>query len=88
MLNTADRKKRGHGEDSVYIDHASECRDCEHHSGCLGQWRGSVSLGFGPDGRRQCRRVSGRIKTQTKDKQSGRLVSGLAQQALTCADAG
>jgi hypothetical protein len=31
VLNTADRKKRGYGEGSVYFDHASECRDCEHH---------------------------------------------------------
>jgi hypothetical protein len=44
---------------------------------------GSVSLGFGPDGRRLRRRVSGRIKTQTKDKQSGRLVNGQLNGHLT-----
>jgi len=31
VLNTADRKKRGYGEDSIYFDHASACRDGEHH---------------------------------------------------------
>ena len=40
----AGRKGRGWGEDSIYFDHASECRDPEHHRGCVGRWRGSVSL--------------------------------------------
>ena len=64
----ADRKRRGWGEDSIYFDHASECRDPHHHRGCLGRWRGSVSLGFGPDGRRVRRKVGGRTKTEVKDK--------------------
>ena len=64
----ADRKRRGWGEDSIYFDHASDCRDPRHHRGCLGRWRGSVSLGFGPDGRRVRRKVGGRTKTEVKDK--------------------
>ncbi len=64
----ADRKRRGYGEDSIYFDHSSDCRDSQHHRGCPGRWRGSVSLGFGPDGRRIRRKVSGRTKTEVKDK--------------------
>ncbi len=63
-----DRKRRGYGEDSIYFDHTSECRDAEHHRGCRGRWRGSVSLGFGPDGKRVRPKVSGRTKTEVKDK--------------------
>jgi integrase len=64
----ADSKRRGYGEDSIYFDHASDCRDAQHHRGCVGRWRGSVSLGFGPDGKRVRRKVSGRTKTEVKDK--------------------
>jgi hypothetical protein len=41
----ADGKRRGYGEDSIYFDHASDCRDGQHHRGCQGRWRGSISLG-------------------------------------------
>ena len=63
-------KRRGHGEDSIYFDHqvGSECRDSRVHRGCAGRWRGVVSLGFGPDGKRVRRKVSGRTKTEVKDK--------------------
>jgi integrase len=61
-------KRRGYGEDSIYFDHTSDCCDRQHHRGCPGRWRGSVSLGFGPDGRRVRRKVSGRTKTEVKDK--------------------
>ena len=64
----ADGKRRGYGEDSIYFDHASDCRDGQHHRGCQGRWRGSISLGFGADGRRIRRKVSGRTKTEIKDK--------------------
>ena len=64
----AGRKRRGYGEDSIYFDHAGECRDGEHHRSCPGRWRGSVSLGFGPDGKRVRRVVNGRTKTEVKDK--------------------
>jgi integrase len=64
----ADRTRRGYGEDSIYFDHASDCRDRQHHRGCPGRWRGSVSLGFGPDGKRIRRKVSGQTKTEVKDK--------------------
>lgn len=63
-------KRRGHGEDSIYFDHqsGSECRDAKFHKGCRGRWRGVISLGSGADGRRVRRKVSGRTKTEVKDK--------------------
>jgi integrase len=64
----SDTKRRGYGEDSIYFDHASDCRDTQRHRGCQGRWRGSVSLGSGPDGKRRRRKVSGRTKTEVKDK--------------------
>jgi integrase len=64
----ANGKRRGYGEDSIYFDHASDCRDGQHHRGCPGRWRGSVSMGFGADGKRIRRKVSGRTKTEVKDK--------------------
>jgi integrase len=68
VLSMPGRKRRGFGEDSIYFDHAGECRDGEHHRSCPGRWRGSVSLGFGPDGKRVRRVVNGRTKTVVKDK--------------------
>lgn len=64
----AGSKRRGYGEDSIYFDHASDCEDPLHHRGCPGRWRGSISLGFGPNGKRVRRKVSGRTKTEVKDK--------------------
>jgi integrase len=61
-------KRRGYGEDSIYFEHTSDCRDAQHHRSCLGRWRGSVSLGFGPGGKRVRRKVSGRTKTEVKGK--------------------
>ena len=55
MATTAHRRNRG--DDSIYFDAANNC------------WAGAVSLGFTPDGKRRIRRkVTGRTKTQVKDK--------------------
>ena len=55
MATTA--RRRNHGDDSIYFDAANNC------------WTGAVSLGFAPDGKRRIRRkVTGRTKTQVKDK--------------------
>ena len=63
-------RRRGWGEDSIHFEHrGGPCRDAERHNGCPGVWRGAVSLGFTPDGRRRIRRkVSGKTKTAVKDK--------------------
>ena len=54
MATTA---RRSRGDDSIYFDAANNC------------WTGAVSLGFAADGKRRIRRkVTGRTKTEVKDK--------------------
>jgi len=60
--------RRGWHEDAIYFDHDGPCRDSERHRHCKGRWRGSVSLGFGPDGKRVRPRVSGKTKTIVQDR--------------------
>jgi len=64
----ADTRRRGYGEDGIYFDHAGECRDSRYHKGCDGRWRGVISLGFGADGKRRRKKVSGKTKTEVRDK--------------------
>jgi len=64
----AETRRRGYGEDAIYFDHAGDCRDGKHHKGCPGRWRGVVSLGFGPDGKRRRKKVSAPTKTEVRDK--------------------
>jgi integrase len=60
--------RRGFGDDAIYFDHSGDCRDARLHKGCPGRWRGAVSLGYGPDGKRIRRKVSGHTKQDVKDK--------------------
>ncbi len=48
--------RRGHGEGSVYRDAANAT------------WVGAISLGWRPDGTRIRRKVTGRTKTEVRDK--------------------
>jgi integrase len=64
----AETRRRGYGEDAIYFDHTGECRDRRHHKGCPGRWRGVVSLGFDSGGKRQRKKVSGKTKTEVRDK--------------------
>lgn len=50
------RQSAGYGEDAIYWDESK------------GRWYGSVSLGFDSGGRRLRRKVSGKTKTEVKDK--------------------
>ena len=52
--NTA--RRRGHGEDAIYFDAAKN------------RYVGAISVGFGPDGKRIRRKVSGRTKAEVRDK--------------------
>jgi hypothetical protein len=52
--NTA--RRRGHGEDAIYFDAAKN------------RYVGAISVGFGPDGKRLRRKVSGRTKAEVRDK--------------------
>jgi hypothetical protein len=49
-------RRRGHGEDAIYFDATKN------------RYVGAVSLGFGPDGKRSRRKVSGRTKQEVRDK--------------------
>jgi integrase len=61
-------KRRGRGEDAIYFDHeGAPCHDARSHQRCQGRWRGVVSLGYGPDGKRVRRKVSGPTKTAVSD---------------------
>ena len=60
--------RRGWHQDAIYFDHDAPCRDRERHRHCKGRWRGSVSLGYGPDGKRIRPRVSGQTKTIVQDR--------------------
>ena len=64
----AGASRRGYGEDGIYFDHRDDCTDSAHHRTCAGRWRGVVSLGFDADGKRIRRKVSGRTRTDVKDK--------------------
>ena len=49
-------RRRGHGEDAIYFDAAKN------------RYVGAISLGFGPDGKRIRRKVTGRTKPEVRDK--------------------
>jgi hypothetical protein len=60
-------QRRGRrGGDAIYFDHRGQCRDTEHHRHCPGRWRGAISRL--EDGQRVRRKVSGRTKSEVKDK--------------------
>jgi hypothetical protein len=62
--------RRGHRDDSIYFDHrvGTACLDARLHKACAGRWRGVISLGFAPDGKRIRRKVSGQSKADVKTK--------------------
>jgi integrase len=60
--------RRRWGEDGIFFEHTVPCRDSERHRHCQGRWRGVVSLGFGPDGKRIRRKVSGKSRAVVQDR--------------------
>jgi integrase len=60
--------RRGWGEDGIFFEHTTLCRDHQKHRHCQGRWRGVVSLGSGPDGKRIRRKVSGKTRTAVQDR--------------------
>jgi hypothetical protein len=62
--------RRGHRDDSIYFDHRAgrPCLDARLHKACAGSWRGVISLGFAPDGKRIRRKVRGQSKSDVKAK--------------------
>jgi integrase len=71
LRSMAGASRRGYGEDGIYFDHRDDCRDDVLHRACAGRWRGVVSLGFDADGKRIRRKVSGKTRTEAKDKLKG-----------------
>ncbi|MGH3224077.1 MAG: hypothetical protein ACRDPY_36255 [Streptosporangiaceae bacterium] len=55
MTDTITRR-RGHGEDAIYFDATKN------------RYVGAISVGFGSDGKRIRRKVTGRTKTEVRDK--------------------
>ena len=60
--------RRGWRGDAVYFDHIGPCTDPARHRNCPGRWRGAISLGFGPDGKRIRRKVSGTTRAIVADR--------------------
>src|SRR6476469_7617383 len=70
------------GRGSIIFDHeGAPCIDSRCHRYCRGRWRGVLSKGFGPDGRRRRYKVSGRTKQDVVEalkKKSEELDAGLS----------
>ena len=49
-------RRRGSGEDGIYLDAATN------------RYMAAISLGYGPDGKRIRREVSGKTKQEVRDK--------------------
>jgi integrase len=60
--------RRGWGEDGIFFEHTTPCHDRQRHQRCQGRWRGVVSLGSGPDGKRIRRKVSGKTRAVVQDR--------------------
>ena len=74
--------KGAQGRGTIIFDHeGAPCTDNRYHRHCKGRWRGVLSRGFGPDGRRRRYKVSGRTKQDVIDalnKKREELDAGLA----------
>jgi len=60
--------RRRRGEDGISFEHRGPCRDPQRHRHYPGLWRGELTLGYTPDGKRQRRKVSGQTKAAVIDK--------------------
>jgi integrase len=60
--------RRNWGENSIYFQHTGDCTDPSRHRHCPGRWRGVISAGFGPDGKRMRRYVSATTRAAVADK--------------------
>jgi integrase len=60
-------ERRSKGDDAIYFEHDGPCKDSTRHRRCPGRWRGEITLGRSPEGRRIRRRVSGPNKAAVQD---------------------
>ena len=61
------QERRSKGDDAIYFEHDGPCKDSTRHRRCPGRWRGEITLGRSPAGRRLRRRVSGPTKAAVQD---------------------
>jgi integrase len=61
-------ERRSKGDDAIYFEHEGPCRDERRHRHCPGRWRGEITTGWSPGGKRIRRRVGGPTKTAVQDK--------------------
>jgi integrase len=60
-------ERRSKGDDAIYFEHDGPCKDSTRHRRCPGRWRGEITTGRSPQGRRLRRRVSGVSKAAVQD---------------------
>jgi hypothetical protein len=60
-------ERRSKGDEAIYFEHDSPCKDSTRHRRCQGRCRGEISTGRSPQGRRLRRRVSGQTKAAVQD---------------------
>jgi integrase len=60
-------ERRSKGDDAIYFEHDGACKDSMRHRRCPGRWRGEITTGRSPEGRRLRRRVSGASKAAVQD---------------------
>jgi integrase len=60
-------ERRSKGDDAIYFEHDGPCKDSTRHRRCPGRWRGEITTGRSPEGRRLRRRVSGPSKAAVQD---------------------
>ncbi len=60
-------ERRSKGDDAIYFEHDGACKDSTRHRRCPGRWRGEITTGRSPQGRRLRRRVSGPTKAAVQD---------------------
>jgi hypothetical protein len=65
---TAAVTRRNWAEDFIYFQHTGDSTDPSRHRHCPGRWRGVISGGFGPDGKRIRRYVSSPTQAAVTDK--------------------
>ena len=62
-MHAPDRGRALQDRGSIIFDHEdAPCTDSKYRRHCPGRWRGVLSEGFGPDGRRRRYKVSGRTE--------------------------
>ena len=61
------QERRSKGDDAIYFEHDGPCKDSTRHRRCPGRWRGEITTGRSPQGRRLRRRVSGQSKAAVQD---------------------